>query len=343
MSSEDRTDRRASALVRGIDGNRTSEPSATASSLGALLMAPDPSLFHEGHDSNDPKLGESVARRVDAIGEARIAIVGCPQDLGVRRNAGRPGAASAPREIRRRLYRLSTPIAASGGAVVDVGDVRIADSLEETHERQQRVVEGLLDLGLRVVVLGGGNDISLPDVSALAAACSGEVLAFNVDSHFDVRESARSHSGTPYRELLDNGTLAPDRLYQMGHTPGANSPVYVRYLEQCGVPFLSLDQIRRLGTEEAFRSILRKRDAEAVFWGFDMDAVRSADAPGVSAGYPVGFTAEEICRIAREAGLEPRTRVIEITECNPEQDVDDRTSMLAAMMVVSFLEALPGP
>jgi arginase family enzyme len=232
------------------------------------------------------------------------------------------------------------------GALLDAGDVETASSLEGIHERQRRVVGSMLEHGKRVIVLGGGNDVSYPDVSALSRVARGKVLAFNIDRHFDVRESHHAHRGTPYRQLLEERRLEPRNLYQMGRTPGANSPAYERYLERKGVPCLSLEEIRKIGVEKAFRSVLHRRGAhevEAVFWGFDMDAVRSADAPGVSAGYPVGFTAAEVCGIAAEAGRESRTRILEISECNPEHDIDGRTAKLAAMMVVSYLEALdPG-
>jgi arginase family enzyme len=104
-----------------------------------------------------------------------------------------------------------------------------------------------------------------------------------------------------------------------------------------------LDEIRCKGVVPTFEEILARHHAErAVFWGFDMDAVRSSDAPGVSAGYPVGFTGGEICEIARLAASEPRTRLLEISECNPRHDIDGRTSRLAAMMIVSFLDSLDG-
>jgi formiminoglutamase len=302
------------------------------------LVRSEPELFHRGHDPNDRKLGEVVVRDPRALGSARVVLLGCPQDEGVRRNRGRPGAALAPREIRRELYRLSAPQALADGELLDAGDLRIGPTLEETHLRQRSVMKQLLAEGKSVVVLGGGNDISYPDAAALAEVCTA-LLAFNVDSHFDVREASRCNSGTPYRQLLEDGLLEPANLYQMGHKPGANSPEYARYLERHNVPVYSFDEIERRGAEEVFASILgRRRDAQAVFWGFDMDAVRASDAPGVSAAYPVGFTAVETCRIATLAGRERRTRVFEISECNPARDIDGRTARLAAMMIVAYLE-----
>src|SRR5262249_44599972 len=68
----------------------------------------------------------------------RAVIVGFPQDEGVRRNQGRPGAAQAPAEIRRWLYRL-TPYDGENEVhlatlpPLDAGDVRITGALEDSQ------------------------------------------------------------------------------------------------------------------------------------------------------------------------------------------------------------------
>ena len=86
--------------------------------------------------------------------------------------------------------------------------------------------------------------------------------------------------------------------------------------------------------------ILKKNHADSIFWGIDMDSVRSADAPGVSAPYPEGLSSEEICEIGRIAGSDPRSRILEISEVNPSFDMDNRTSRLAALVVMYFIEAM---
>src|ERR1700683_5178892 len=86
---------------------------------------------------DDPRLGEIVEFwRGDpsALKPGRAVIVGFPQDEGVRRNHGRAGAADAPREIRRWLYRLTPwdPITNQDLAdqpPLDAGDVRLSGPL----------------------------------------------------------------------------------------------------------------------------------------------------------------------------------------------------------------------
>src|SRR5437763_1288604 len=91
---------------------------------------------------DDPRLGEIVEfwkGDPAALKPGRAVIVGFPQDEGVRRNGGRVGAAEAPREIRRWLYRLTpwhpegdTDLAAS--PLLDIGNVRVSIDLEESQD-----------------------------------------------------------------------------------------------------------------------------------------------------------------------------------------------------------------
>jgi len=300
-----------------------------------LTSRPDPDLFFRRQDPNDQRLGEVVEHDPIAYENADYVIVGYPVDEGVRRNSGRTGASQGPEAIRRALYRLVAPPTLGRQALFDIGDTIPGKTLENTHERHQRVMERLLSDGKRVIALGGGNDMSYPDCAALASTTM-NVLAFNIDSHYDVRADSPRNSGTPYRQLLEEKLIQPTRFYQLANKPVANSPDYESYLRDLRVGLYPLDEMRQIGIEPLFKDIFARHSADAIFWGFDMDSIRQQDAPGVSAGYPVGLTAEEAVLIAEIAGADTATRVFEISELNPEFDIDNQTSKLAAMMIAHF-------
>ena len=90
-----------------------------------------------------------------------------------------------------------------------------------------------------------------------------------------------------------------------------------------------------------FHELLKHMGSEGLrkYVSFDMDAVSSAFAPGVSAPATIGFTSDEIIEMAYWAGAEG-TRMIDIVEVNPHFDIDDRTSRLAALMIASFISGL---
>ncbi|MGH8016098.1 MAG: formimidoylglutamase, partial [Candidatus Zixiibacteriota bacterium] len=245
--------------------------------------------------------------------------------------------ALAPDKIRKCFYKLSAPADLKRGDLFDAGNIVIGATLEETHENQFQVVAKLLGDGKKVIVLGGGNDISYPDCKAMAKMYKNYV-ALNIDSHFDVRQTKERNSGTPYRLLLEEQLLDPKSFFELASQPFANSTVYGDYLKKKRVTVLSLKKFRKRGIEKSLKAILSKKNAPGIFWGIDMDSVRSADAPGVSASYPTGLTAEEILSLAVIAGGDKRTKIMEISEVNPMFDLDNRTCKLAALIIYKFLE-----
>ncbi len=290
------------------------------------------------HDPNERRLIQSFSFEAEEFPDADAVILGCPQDEGVRRNNGRPGAGKAPREIRKWLYRYSTNKFIQKLKIVDVGDVKIGKTLEETHERLRSVIKELTRSVPLVIVLGGGNDISYPDCAGLCDnIMKDDVLVFNIDKHFDVRDLDPRNSGTPYRLLLEENIIKTTNLFELGSESLANSPIYREYLDQKGVIVHELEEMRKKGIQEIFQEIFQSRSFTAIFWGFDLDAVRASDAPGVSASYPTGFTAEEVVEMARIAGKTIESRIVEFTETNPEFDVDGRTCKLVATMIYHVL------
>src|SRR5438876_5050953 len=127
-----------------------------ASSSGAgwsTLLEPSPSPNDWPHRQDDPRLGEVIERwegDLTALTPGRGVLLGFPQDEGVRRNHGRPGAAEAPCEIRHWLYRLTRWDAETGldlGAnpPLDMGNVSLSDDLEESQQALGRMIHFLLE------------------------------------------------------------------------------------------------------------------------------------------------------------------------------------------------------
>jgi formiminoglutamase len=300
------------------------------------LVPPDEDLLYTRKDPNDVRFGDVVLHDPRRYGDADVVIVGCPQDEGVRRSGGRIGARLAPAEIRRALYRYAVSEAHEHLRLFDAGDVRILETLEATHDALRTVVHRFLEGGKKVVVLGGGNDISYPDCAALALLVE-SVLVFNVDRHLDVRADAPRNSGTPYRQLLEEGHIRPELFHEVGTNSFANSVPYRRYVEERGAYIHFLGDLREAGVGASVRGIVERSAADAIFWGFDLDVVQAAEAPGVSDPGPMGLSAREVCEIADVAAADGRTRIIEVTEVNPEHDVGGVTSKLAANIIVRAL------
>jgi formiminoglutamase len=195
----------------------------------------------------------------------------------------------------------------------------------------------------RLIVLGGGNDVSYPDGVAMAEVFgAGNWIGVNVDAHLDVRVAEQRNSGTPYRQLLEGKHLTPAYFYEVGYQSHFASPVYYEYIRALGVNRISLELLRsRTEVDLELREQIRQKfiahsTSLNTFFGFDLDVVRMSDAPGTSAPSPLGLRAGEFIQLVKYAASLSNTRMIEFSEVNPNYDVDERTSRLVAIAMHRF-------
>ncbi|MBK7409026.1 MAG: arginase family protein [Saprospirales bacterium] len=78
------------------------------------------------------------------------------------------------------------------------------------------------------------------------------------------------------------------------------------------------------------------RDADLV--GFQLSALRQAEAPGVSQATPSGLFAEEACQLARYAGMSDKLRAFGIYGFRPDLDRRRQTAQLCAHLVWYFAD-----
>jgi formimidoylglutamase len=312
-----------------------------------MLSEPPDSVFFSRNDESDPRMGDLVLRgRENFPTKVHVGIVGVPEDEGVRRNRGRVGAKEAPNEIRRALYKF-TPFAISKSkqlselTIFDFGNVKIGTTLEETHQRVQTVVETFISHDILPVVLGGGHDITYPCLLGFAkkAASAG---AINIDTHLSFRKPhPHRNNGTAFRQILDSthSPLSPMNFVEIGAQSFANAKEHYEELTDRGATVFTLQEVHKERMEKILDLAyeIATNSTERLYVSFDLDSVIGSDAPGVSASYPTGLTAEELLKAAQFAGLRHKTKSIDIVEVNPKYDMDGKTSRLAALAIMYFL------
>ncbi len=278
--------------------------------------------------AHDPpfRFAHTVAR--DRPEGCRVALLGLPDDTGVRLNGGRPGASEGPMAFRAALarYGVARPAGWSWPTVYDVGDLVPGQTLEETHERVTRVTDGLLARGLLPVAVGGGHDLTFPFVRALARRIPSPLLGVYLDAHLDVREEPGS--GMPFRALVEECGVA--ELHVAGLDPLANSREHREWFGAHGGRDASFDP------EGAWPG----GPDDVLFVSLDLDVLDQAHAPGVSALNPSGWTPERTIAWARGAGREPRVGCFDLMELSPPWDEGGRTARLAARLFLAFLQGV---
>jgi formiminoglutamase len=301
---------------------------------------------------DDPRLDEVIEDwrgDLSAIRPGRAVLLGFPQDEGVRRNHGRPGAAEAPDAIRHALYRLSTWDAASDIDLsrhppLDLGNLRIEGTLEATQEALAEVVAAVLQREAVPVILGGGHETAyghyLGYVRAGLPAC-----IINIDAHLDVRPclGALGHSGSPFRQAMEHPTrpLPGDRYVCLGAQPGSVSRQHALYAQEKGCVVRWADEAR----QQLDHIFQRERDRLQglgcrVYVTLDADAVAASEVPGVSAPNVAGLSGMAVAHCARLAGSSAAVASLDLVEINPRFDRDGQSVRWAALVVWNFLIGL---
>lgn len=261
------------------------------------------------------------SRVTPAPGGAAVALLGMPDDTGVRMNGGRPGASEGPTALRAALARLGAadPPGFDWPGVFDAGDVQPGGDIDETHARVLEAAKAIHELGLVPVGIGGGHDLTFPFARA-AAESHGPLIGVYCDPHLDVR--AEKGSGMPFRALIEGGFATS--LHIHGYEPLANSAEHKRWFDSHN------GHVDAFGPREGWPD-------GPVFVSFDLDVIDQAYAPGVSAMNPVGWSPREGEAWARAAGEREQVRCFDVMELCPKHDEGGRTARLAARLVLAFL------
>ncbi len=311
------------------------------------LDPPNDKFFFSRNDPSDLRMGDiSLRGEKNFTNEIKVGIIGVPTDEGVKRNGGRIGAKDGPDAIRTEFYKRTSFVIGKEKSpatvpVFDFGNIKIGKTLEDTHDKLSEVVHSLVSAKIIPIVLGGGHDIAYPNFVGFSKGKQ-TVGVINIDTHLDYRKAIpKRNSGTSFRQMLDQhqSPLNAMNLVEIGIQSFANSADHYSELIERGATVFSLRDVRTEGIAKTLDLAyeLATSSTDSLYISFDLDAVNSADAPGVSASLPTGLTAEEFLTVALFAGKRRKTKLIDIVELNPKYDVDGRTAKLAAIAIMYFL------
>ena len=294
-----------------------------------------------------PKIAEGRFARCisrDSPDGCRIALLGLPDDTGVALNLGRVGARQGPAAFRQALARLGTSYdrfyeSELRVGIYDAGDVEASpggdeQALFETHARAEAAALELHRLGLVVVCVGGGHDMSLPTLSAASRHLELSLGGINLDAHLDVRE--RVGSGMPFRRLISGEFLDARRFVELGIGRFANQRSDVHWLTGQGARLISVEQAHEPGFDPG-TELSRVADVGPAFVSIDLDGLDQSVAPGVSAPNPLGLGLAHATRLAECAGLHQNVVHFDLMELNPSYDRDGATARLAALLLLHFV------
>ncbi len=297
-----------------------------------LKMFFSPVSHHSGRFFKD-QIGATVSVYSESTGfpdidDADICIVGVPEDRGAEINKG---TANGVDDIRAAFYNLFS----DGVALVDLGNITPGQALDDTYYAVSKTVESLTKQGKTVILVGGSQDLTY---AAYQGYENSEQLInlVCVDSRFDLGQTTDEELTN--RNFLNNILLhQPNYLFNfsnVGYQTYFSSPEVVRLMDKLFFDRFRLGEIR--SDIRKVEPLLRNADLISV----DISAIEAAAAPGCETAGPNGIRPDEICQIARYAGLSSKSSCIGFFEYNPKLDKNGHTALLIAEMIWYFIDGV---
>lgn len=281
-----------------------------------------------------------------ATSDTTIVILGAPDDLGVKLNRGRLGAADGPDAAREAFYKFALP--ESGGfsslKFIDIGNIQVVTDITRNHKSAQSAASAVGRSGATLIALGGGHDYAAPHALGFFEGVAQKTKrkrfgVINIDPHLDVRELENNlpHSGTAFRQIIESGVVKGSNMVQFGARVGRNSKKHFDFCSKSGVHIITFDEIRRAKSGfDRFKTCLGSLSKRVDKIAVSLDIDSCSDVEGASAAAVIGFTAWELCQFAYLAGRTKNVGAFEIAELAPSLDKTGRSARIAAEIIFHF-------
>ncbi|MFV8324011.1 formimidoylglutamase [Flavobacterium sp. LB3P21] len=188
------------------------------------------------HRSGEIKFGEkmiTVPKETDPVEflktcEAKYVLFGIPEDIGIRANFGRPGAASAWDSAIKSIANIQHNRFCKGSQLFVLGQLNVSVEMKEVEHLDfndiddrsklsqlvekidkdvSHIIFSIIKLGKIPIIIGGGHNNSYGNIKGTALAKGKPINAINFDAHSDFRILEGRHSGNGFSYAFEEGFL----------------------------------------------------------------------------------------------------------------------------------------
>jgi arginase family enzyme len=256
----------------------------------------------------------------------KIAILGVPEG----RNSPNAGSLRAPDMIRGELYKLAKIPGRS--KIIDLGNMKQGVSFNDTIAGLSDVLSLLIGENIFPVIIGGSSAL-IPAIDRAISEILTRYTLTAIDPRIDFNNERKEPDSFNYlNTIINNHKSGFSHYINIGYQTYLNDQQVINRFLKRRSELLRIGDVRQAIylTEPLFR------DSDVAI--FDISSVRQSDAPGTISPSPNGFYGEEICLLSRYAGISDKLKVFGLFDVNPEFDIRNQTTGLAAQILWFFLE-----
>lgn len=234
--------------------------------------------------------------------------------------------------IRKYFYKLFR--GAWDVKIADLGNLQAGFGVEDTYSALKEISSYLIKKQIIPIVIGGGQDLTFASYRAYDSL-EQTVNLVSVDSKFDFGNVDGKLDSSSYLSHIILGQ--PNNLFNfsnIGYQSFFNSQEEIDLMEQLYFDALRLGNVSK--DLKLVEPIMRDADIVSV----DIGSIRKNDAPANRNASPNGLYGEEVCAIARYAGISDKVTSFGVYEYNPVLDSEGQTAHLIAQIIWYFVEGV---
>ncbi len=299
------------------------------------------------HRSGEIKFGEkmmTIPKGIDPAtflktSEAKYVLFGIPEDIGVRANFGRPGAASAWESAIGSIANIQHNRFCKGSQILVLGHLNVCEEMKEVKhlnfndvndrtklsqlvekidKEVSHIIFNIIKSGKTPIVIGGGHNNSYGNIKGTALAKGKAINAINFDAHSDFRILEGRHSGNGFSYAFEEGFLKKYFIFGLHENYTSKSVLDIIKKTDDRVRYATYDSIN-IRKEKEFNQelVLASEFIQNDCFGIeiDLDAIPNIASSAMTLS---GFSIEELRQFVTFFGKNKNAAYLHICEGAPD-------------------------
>ena len=323
------------------------------------------------HRSGEIKFGEkmlTIPKGMDIAQflktcEAKYVLFGIPEDIGVRANFGRPGAASAWECAIASIANIQHNRFCKGSQILVLGRLNVCEEMKEVEHLDfndiddrsklsqlvekidkdvSHIIFNIIKAGKTPIVIGGGHNNSYGNIKGTALAKGKPINAVNFDAHSDFRILEGRHSGNGFSYAYEEGFLKKYFIFGLHENYTSKSVLDIIKKIEDRVRYNTYDSIN-IRKEKNFNQelIQAAQFIQNDFYGveIDLDAIPNIASSAMTLS---GFSVEELRQFVTFFAKNKNAAYLHICEGAPDLCYEKNNHLIGKLigyLVTDFIKS----